>query len=445
MPLVLVGINHESAPVEVREKLAIGEHALPRALLALSGLGAVLEGAILSTCNRTEIYAVLDPESGATEELLAEFLAGQHGLSRRQFDGRLYFYRDGAAANHLFSVAAGVDSMILGEPDIQRQVKQAMEAAQGAKTLGTLLNRLFQDALVAGKRARTETEIARGAFSIGAAAVERAAQIFGDSLEGNTVLVLGAGKMSEVTARHLQAKGAPTVLVANRTYERAEHLAAQFGGHARRFDELESALLSADIVVCSTSAPHPVVTRTLIKNAMRARHNRPLFLIDIAVPRDVEASVGDLDNVYLYNIDDLMQIVAGARQTRSGEVAQAREIIDAMATEYGRWRQSLEVAPTIVAVRDKLASVRDAELARLRTRLPGLSDKEWRSVEAAMESLTNKIAHPAIVAIKSSATETGDSAALETIRQVFGLEREDDDKLPETMVPATNTRRAPDA
>lgn len=421
MPLVVLGINHTSAPVQVREKLAIGERELPRALASLCALEGVSEGALLSTCNRTEVYASLPADASDGENALAEWLAGWHNLGRHDFDGHLYCYRESAAAGHLMSVASGIDSMILGEPDIQRQVRQALEAAQAAQSVGALLQKLFQEALTIGKRVRTETGLARGTFSVGAAAVELATQIFGETLAGNTVLVLGAGKMSEVTARHLQARGAPAVLVANRTYEKAAQLAAQFGGEARRFDDLPQSLLSADIVVCSTAAPHPIVTRTLVKDAMRARRNRPLFLIDIAVPRDVEASVDELDNVYLYNIDHLQAFVADARQARSSEVARAREIVDAGAQEYGRWRQGLEVAPLVVAVRDKLDAVRVAELARLRSRLPGLSDREWGLVEAAMQALTNKIAHPATIAIKASA-----GAELDAIRRAYGLEESPD-------------------
>ena len=422
MSLLVLGINYHSAPIAVREKLAILERELPRALGSLTALPDVQEGALLSTCNRTEAYAVAMPDAGPLEDALAEFLAGWHGLSRREFDGHLYCYRAGAAASHLFAVASGLDSMILGEPDIQRQVKTALEAAQAARTVGTRLNKLFQEALVTGKRARTETGIARGTFSVGAAAVQLANQIFGETLSGNTVLVLGAGKMSEVTARHLQAAGAPAILVANRTYEKAVALAGQFGGTARRFDDLPQLLTTADIVVCSTAAPHPIITRALMQEVMRARRGRPLYLVDIAVPRDVEASVGKLENAYLYNIDDLQELVAGARQSRAGEVARAREIVESSVTEYLRWERSLDVAPLVVAVRRRLDDVRQAELDRLRARLPGLADKDWRAVEAAMQGLTNKIAHPATVAIKSAPEAEDGAAALDAIRRAFGLE-----------------------
>ena len=424
MSLLVLGINHTSAPIEVREKLAFLERDLPRALNALSALPYVREGALLSTCNRTEAYAVAASEAGPLENALAEFLAGWHGLSRHEFDGHLYCYRAGAAANHLFSVSSGLDSMILGEPDIQRQVKTALEAAQSANSLGARLNRLFQDALVTGKRTRTETGIARGTFSVGAAAVELATQIFGESLAGHTVLVLGAGKMSEVTARHLQARGAPAVLVANRTYEKAVALATQFGGTARRFDDLAALLASADIVVCSTAAPHPIVTRDLMQSVMRVRRGRPLYLIDIAVPRDVEASVDSLENVYLYNIDHLQELVAGARHTRSGEVSRAREIVEASTAEYLRWERTLEVAPLVVAVRQKLDAAKSAELERLKSRLLDLPEKDWRTIEAAFAALTNKIAHPASVAIKSAPEAEDGAATLDTIRRAFGVEEE---------------------
>jgi glutamyl-tRNA reductase len=274
---------------------------------------------------------------------------------------------------------------------------------------------------VAGKRVRTETAIARGTFSVGAAAVEFATQIFGDSLAGRTVLVLGAGKMSEVTTRHLAERGSPSVLVANRTFERAQQLAEQFGGCAHRYEDLPTVLAAADIVICSTAAPHPVVTRAMLKDVMRVRRNRELFLIDIAVPRDVEDSVADLDNVYVCNIDDLSQIVAGARESRAAEIDRARAIVDEGVAEYLRWWRSLEVAPLIVAVREKLAATRLAELARLRSRLQGLSDKEWRVIEAGFEALTNKIAHPASLAIKSHAQDSADPGYLDAIRNAFGL------------------------
>lgn len=434
MPLIVVGINHHTAPVDVRERLALSDREIPSALAELCHVGNVAEGALLSTCNRTEVYAVTPPLSPDIQHSLQTFLASRHGFLEADFAKHFYCRREGAAATHLFSVASGIDSMIVGEPDIQRQVKQALELAQTSKCAGTIINRLFQEAISAGKRARTETGIARGALSVGAAAVELATQIFGDSLAGNTVLVLGAGKMSEVTARHLQAKGAPTVLVANRTYDRAVHLAQQIGGQARHFDELSTALLSADIVICSTAAPHPVVTRELIRDAMRARHNRPLLLIDIAVPRDVESSVDSLPNVYLCNIDDLQQLVAGTRQSRAVEVQKAQEIVEYAVVEYLKWNRSLEVSPLIVAVRARLDAIRLEESSRMRTRLPGLSENEWKIIDAGMQAASNKVAHSAIQTIKSSAQSNDPNGILNTVRLAFGLNDENVVNEPDQMV-----------
>lgn len=410
MPLLVVGINHHSAPVGVRERLAVPSYGLPDALRSLRELPGVAEGAVLSTCNRTEVYAAAEDA-----DALADWLAGLHELGRHEFDGHLYAHRDGAVARHLFRVAAGLDSMIVGEPDIQRQVRQALDAAQAAGAAGTLVNKLFQDALQCGKKARTETGIARGTFSVGAAAVELATQIFGDSLAGRTVLVLGAGKMSETTARHLLARGAPAIIVANRTFEKAQTVAARFGGTARRYQDLPELLTVADIVVCSTAAPHPVVTRAAVKDALRVRRGRPLFLVDIAVPRDVEDSVDSLENVYLYNIDHLQEFVAGSHAARQDEIERAASVVDGAVSEFLRWQGTLDAAPLIVAVRDKLEAVRAGEMARLRSRLPGLSDTEWQAVEAATQAMMGKVAHPAIVALKQNAE------GRDAVRQAFGV------------------------
>lgn len=433
MHLIALGINHQTAPVALRESVAVSESGLPAALSRLSALPTVQEAVLLSTCNRTELYALVAPASNDPEEPLIEYLASLQGARRHSLDGHLYCYRDGAAARHLMEVTSGVDSMILGEYQIMAQVKSAYAAAQTQDTTGPVLNTLFQMALACGKRVRSETEIGRGAFSVGAAAVELAVQIFGNSLASRTVLVLGAGKMSELTARHLQAKGAPAMLVANRSFDRAEELARQLGETARamRFDNLPDALVSSDIVICSTAAPHPVLTREAAQQAMRARRNRALFLIDIAVPRDVESSVGDLENVYLFNIDDLNRVVEQARKERSGEVVKARQIIEQAVGEYLAWRRSLEVTPLIIAVRQKLAAMRLEELAKLRTRASHLPERDLRALEASLQSYANKVAHAATVAIKDAANGDPDLSyeRLSAIRAAFGL---DEPGTPET-------------
>jgi glutamyl-tRNA reductase len=428
--LVVAGVNHRTAPVALREKVAISEHKLPAMLRALADRDEVRETAIVSTCNRTEIYAILG-DAGAlfAENILTEYLAEIGGVPASLFSGHIYFHRDERAAEHLMRVASGLDSMIVGENQILGQVKAAYEVSRSAGVTGSYLNTLFQSALAVGKRVRTETNIGHGAFSVGSAAVELATRIFGDSLAGKTVLVLGAGKMSELTARHLLSRGSPAVLVTNRTYERACVLAEQIGdgASARHFTELPNALHESDIIICSTSAPHPVVTRDLIAASMRSRRNRPLFLVDIAVPRDVEPEVGDMPDVYLYNIDDLGEVVARDQDRRQVEARRAETMIAAAVEQHHAWRRSLEVIPLVTSVRERLDAIQAGEMAKLRARLPNLSEHELKAIEAAMQSVTGKVAHDAIGAIKECAIG-GDGAAgiggLEAIRAAFGLSRD---------------------
>lgn len=437
MHLIALGLNHQTAPIQLRESVAVGDPALPAALDRLSALPTVQESVLLSTCNRTEIYALVAPSAEDTEKSLIDFLASLQGANPHSLDGHLYCYRDGAAARHLMEVASGIDSMILGEYQILAQVKTAYTAAQASRATGPMLNTLFQMALSCGKKVRTDTEIGRGAFSVGAAAVELAVQIFGESLASRTVLVLGAGKMSELTARHLQAKGAPAVLVANRSFDRAEELARQLGETARamRFDDLPQALVTSDIVICSTAAPHPVLTRQLAEQAMRARRNRALFLIDIAVPRDVDPAAGDLENVYLFNIDDLNRVVEQALSERAGEVGKAQQIIEQAVADYLGWRRSLEVTPLIIAVREKLEAMRLEEVAKLRARSPHVPERELRAMEAALQSYASKVAHAATVAIKEAAAHDSETSyeRLDAIRAAFGL----DSRSPDSALPAT--------
>lgn len=432
MHLVVLGLNHNTAPVELREAVAIFDHELPDALMQLSDLAFVQEALVLSTCNRTEIYCIAESagrhgsSSESLQEELVEFLISFRGVCSKRLDGHLYFYEDREAAAHLMTVAAGMDSLVLGEYQILSQVKAAYAAAQAAASVGAQLNQLFQSALAVAKKVRTETQIGRGIFSVGSAAVELARQIFGDTLQGRAVLILGAGKMSDVTARHLQAHGASTIFVANRTYQRAAQLAAQLGAgaQARSFDDLPALLLSSDIVICSTAAPHPVVTRKLLEANMRIRRNRPLFLIDIAVPRDVEATAAELDDVYLFNIDDLRQVVEHARSERAREIESAQKIVAAAVDEYLTWRRSLEVAPMIVAMRKRFEALRREELAKLRARLPDMDERELQAVDAAMSAYSNKLAHNAIMAIKESAQTPPEQASerLDALRTAFGIE-----------------------
>jgi glutamyl-tRNA reductase len=432
MALTMIGLSHRTAPVEVRERLAFTTSgmALTAGLLHLKeglaarGAAAAAECVLLSTCNRTEWY-VWGEDTGSAAELAAD-LARARGLAPEEFAPYLEERRGHRAVEHLFRVAAGLDSMILGEPDIVRQVKSAYAAASDAATVGPALNALFHRALSVAKRVRTETGLARGAFSVGHAAAEMAESIFG-SLHGRTVLLLGAGKMSETTARHLHASGASSILVANRTFDKAARLAEQLGGRAIGYDRFADHLGRADIVIASTSAPHPIVHRPLVEGAMRAgrRHHRPLFLIDIAVPRDIDADVGELPDVFLYNIDDLRAVVDADGARRRQEAERAEGLVRDEAVLFGRTLHTAQAAgPLVTSLRAKMEAIREAELARLRQRLGHLSPEDWRAVEAATRSMVNKIAHAPTLKIKDYAAQGPGSPAeekMDTARELFGL------------------------
>ncbi len=335
MPFVL-GLNHRTAPIGVREKLAIPPHQLPEVLQKLKQGTQTEELVCLSTCNRTEIYVEAKNRAPARAALsrLFETHARVEGLS-----DHLYYHESEGAVQHLFSVASGLDSMVQGEHEILAQVKQAYQTAQERGYTGKLLNVLFQRSLYVGKRVRSETRLGEGAASVGSIAVGMAERIFG-SLKSRTVMILGAGQMAEVTAKHLLAQKAHSLLVANRTFERACELAKEFGGTAMHFEEGLRQMVSVDIVICSTAAPHAVITPQHIRDIMDVRKGRSLFLIDIAIPRDVDPAVNDIENVYLYNIDDLQQIVNENQERRSQEAAAAARIVQEETREFSRWLQA---------------------------------------------------------------------------------------------------------
>jgi glutamyl-tRNA reductase len=423
--IIALGLNHNSAPIELRESVAISDTELPGTLKSLADLDNVRECAILSTCNRTELFVLTQAATSYDEVLLGNFFASLHGESNADLFDHLYFYRDISAVEHLLKVASGLDSMMLGEYQIMAQVKSALAVAQAAQTTGATLNNLFQSALNTGKRVRTDTQISRGAFSVGGAAVEFATRIFGDTLQSSTVLLIGAGQTSELTARHLQAHGATKIFVANRTRQRADALASQLeGATAVDYSEVDGYLVKANIVICSTSADRPVITTEMIQTAMRMRRNRPLYLVDVAVPRDVEPSAGDIENVFLYNIDDLSQVVQHSQDERLNEIKSAEIIVAEAAMEFMSWRKSLDSTPMIISVREHLESLRLDEMARLRAKLPHLDEREIRAIEQSLQSFSNKIAHDAIKSIKASFTKQDNSsyARLEAIQTAFGLD-----------------------
>ncbi len=407
MHLVVVGLSHHIAPIAVRERVNCSESQMPDALAAAAACPGVREVAILSTCNRMEVYALVEtPSPTEAGQQIAAHLSRHHQVPPSELTPYLYTRHDQETALHLMRVAAGLDSLVLGEAQILGQVKSALRFAQQAATTGSVLTGLFQQSISAGRRIHTETGLGRGAFSIGHAAVDLAGKVFGD-LSHAGVLILGAGKMSEVTARHLRNSGASSVLVANRTFARAEALAQKLGGRAIHYDAFPEELRRADIVIASTSAPHPIINRETLAPILRKRRGNPLILIDIAVPRDIDPDVLSLDNVFLYNIDDLQGVVAQEAQGRRGEVDRAEAILTEEATKFSQWMRTREAAPVITLLRQRLETIREEEMTLLRSQLDGLTEREWQKIEAAFRSMTTKYAREPILRLKRETAEAG--------------------------------------
>jgi len=437
MGLVLLGVSHRTAPVEVREKLAIPPAELPDLLKSLASAARLEECYVLSTCNRVEVLARTSGEpakglpgnghagsaasaSSAAVSAIETFLAGRFGVAPAELEEHCYRLGEREAVKHLFRVASGLDSMVLGEPQILGQVKSAYAVARDAGTLGPELEALFQRAFSAAKRVRTETAIARSSVSIASAAVEMACQIFGE-LPGHPVLLLGVGKMSQLAAQHLQAHGAAPVLVATRTMAHAVEMAERIGGEPIPFEEVHAALGRVDIVLASTAAPHPVVRRGDVEAAMRVRRNRPLFLIDIAVPRDVEPEVNRIENVFLYNIDDLHEVVEQHRANRQQEARAAEAIVHQECEGFLRRRREAGAGPVIAAILRRAEDIRAAEVRRSRGRMGPLTDKQEEQIESLTRSLINKMLHRPIQEIKKAVEERGDIEAAEMARRLFDV------------------------
>lgn len=434
MQLLLLGLNHNTAPVEVREQLALSPSRLPLALRGLRERCGAREAAILSTCNRAEIYALAAPEAAPRiEAFLSEF----HHVPARGLHSHLYHSSGGASARHLFRVASGVDSLVLGESQILGQVKTAFEAARENGTVSGVLDELFRRAITCGKRVREETEIGRGALSVGSAAVELARQVLGP-LAGRTVLILGAGKMSALTAQHLVASGARQVIVSNRTRERAEEIAAQFNDasadvatHVADWSEFEKHLVEADIVIASTRAPHFVLTAEQVATAMKARRQRPLFLVDIAVPRDIDPKSHELDNVYLYDIDDLQSVVHGNRAQRQGEITRVETIIEGEVDGWEQWYRARDAHPVMAGLARRAGEIRDRELESALAQLPNLSEREQEVVRVLAKQVASKILHSPLRHLREAGA-TG-SPDVDAIRRAFALETEEGDASEESI------------
>lgn len=417
MQLSLVGLSHHTAPIEVRERLHFPEKDLPAALHALAERDAVEEAIILSTCNRVEILARLADEADA-RSLLGDFLSRQRRVPRDLLDKHLYHHSQREAVRHVFRVAASLDSMIVGEPQVLGQVKAAYATGRAVGTVGGILDEVLAHAFATAKKVRTETGVAASAVSVSYAAVELARKIFG-SLEGKTVFLIGAGKMSELAARHLRRSGAQAIFVANRTLARAEELAKELGGETVRFDELLSFISRADIVISSTGAPVYIIKKEHGVRFLAERKNRPMFFIDIAVPRDIDPALNKLNNIFLYDIDDLQQVVEANLRQRRREALRAEEIVEREVDRLLGRLKRLEVAPTITALQEHLHGIRQQELERARLR--DLSPEQRTAVEEMTRRLVNKILHGPIAELKRLPQEPNGLKLTEFARRLFRL------------------------
>jgi glutamyl-tRNA reductase len=419
MHIVVVGLSHHTAPVEIRERLAFAPTAMEKPLQQMMGLPAVAEALIVSTCNRVELYAATkEPDTAIAS--LRRFVADFHGVVLEDVEQHLYDSQGEEAIRHLFRVASSLDSMIIGEPQILGQIKTAYGYAVEFKTAGLILNRFLHKAFSVAKRVRTETGIASNAVSVSFAAVELARKIF-DRIDDKAVMIIGAGEMCELAARHFVSNGVSRVLVTNRTFERAEKLAAEFQGRAVPFEEFTEHLAQVDIILTSTGAPTFILGQRQMEEALRRRKHRPMFLIDIAVPRDIDPKVNSLDNVYLYDVDDLQGVVQANLKERQKEAHRAEAIIGEEIGQFHLWLGNLEVKPTIVALRKRLEEISAQELAKTFGNLKDLTDQQRRGVEVMTNAIVNKILHRPIMVLKRTQNESGGEDYVDAVRELFDL------------------------
>lgn len=419
MAIVVLGLNHKTAPVEIRERLHFPEKDLPGPLGLLGTLPDVFERLILSTCNRVEIYAVV-PEGAAARAPLQAFLAEQRGVPAETFGESLYLHVEADAVRHVFRVASSLDSMVVGEGQILAQVKAAYALASRHQCTGPILNNLMERALHVAKQVRTDTGIGAAPISVASVAVDLGRRIFGD-LAARTVMILGAGEMAELALTHLKEEGIHTIIVANRHHERAVELAARVGGRAIMFQQARDEMVGADIVISSTGAPHFILGRDDLAEIVRRRHYRPIFLIDIAVPRDIDPQVNELDNAYLYDIDDLQAVVAANLAAREREAVQAEAIVEREVGQFMEWLQSLEVVPTILSLRERFEGIRRAEMEKALGRMGDLTPEQREAVSALTASIINKILHQPMTELKRQASSTDGHLYASILRALFRL------------------------
>jgi glutamyl-tRNA reductase len=417
--ILLIGINHKTAPVEIRECIAFSKEESSNALEALRRIPEIHEAVLYSTCNRVELIFVADDRDRAVGAAKA-FISTYNRIPVDRFEASLYLHENDAAVRHLFRVAASLDSMIIGEPQILGQLKEAYRSAAAARTAGVILNRLLHRAFFVAKRIRTETGIGDRAVSISYAAVELARKIFG-SLEGRRVLMIGAGEMAELAVEHLLRQQVGGTFVANRTFENGLALAARFNGQAIRFEEIGEHLKQVDIIISSTGAPGHVITRQDVKAVARARRNRPLFFIDIAVPRDIDPEVNRLDNAYVYDIDDLKGVIEENIEDRQKEALKGERIIDEAVIRFREWHEALDAVPTVIALRKKLEALAEAEIRRT-VHGHGMSAENSEALQRMMCAYINKVLHEPTVFLKKEGMHSNKALYIDTIRKLFKLD-----------------------
>jgi glutamyl-tRNA reductase len=435
--LFVVGISWRTAPVAVREKLAFREEEVSGTLSAMTANLPVAEALLISTCNRVEVYGVAKPGSDAATAVRA-FLAEQRGVKPAEVAGHIYEHRGSEAVRHVFRVASSLDSLVVGEAQILGQLKEAYGIADAAGTKGSVLSRCLERAFGVAKRVRTETTIARGAANVSSVAVELASKVFGD-LGGKNVLVIGAGKMSALAARHLYASGAQKIVVTNRSPEKAQALAAEIEGDAKPWEDLQGLLVDADVVISSTGAREPILTKALFKKVMKARRWRNVMVIDIAVPRDAEAELGELDGVYLFNIDDLDKVKQANLAERAKAAEHAAKIVEHEAGQFEHWLRTQGVVPTIRALRDRFMQVADAETQKAFEQLARkeLTREQQRElVQRVVQLVVNKLLHQPTTVLRGADQGEADVLA-NAVCELFGLEPVDEDAEPVAEAPVT--------
>lgn len=419
LPLLLVGVNHRTAPVEVRERLSVAEKRLGELIQSLTAMPGVEGATVISTCNRME--ALVSTTAGDVAERLIDWMAARAAIPRRDLEKHVSVLRDGVVVNHLFRVASGLDSMIVGEPQITGQVKQAFLTSLEMGALDPILNQLFENTMRVAKRVRTDTGIGEHPVSIPYAAVELAKKIFGD-LRGLRVLLLGAGEMGELTAEHLAAQKVEQIFVANKTFDRAAALAERFGGAVVTFEGFQPYLETSDIVIASTGAPHYLIGPAEVERALETRRHQGLFLIDLSVPRNIDPRVAQIENAYLYNIDDLQEVADGNRELRLKKAAQAEEIVKRETDSFRRRVAAQDAVPTIVELQQRLEAIRAAELEKCLRRLGPVDANQRAVIEQMTTQIVNKILHHPILQLKEAAEEPQERETLrQTIRKIFGL------------------------